>query len=66
MDKIDPQAGQLRTVPVSIRGAPFAPPPARDVPGYLTQWVHWLTSEVALRYDPVTRAAVAHHDMEGL
>jgi Fic family protein len=66
MAKIDPHAGELRTVSVSIRGAPFTPPPARDVPLYLAQWVHWLTGDVAMRYDPVTRAAIAHHDFEAL
>src|SRR3989440_9909363 len=66
MDKIDPQAGELRKVQVYIRGAPFTPPPARDVPLYLAQWVNWLTSDTALRYDPVTRAAIAHHDFEAL
>jgi len=66
MDKIDPQAGELRKVQVYIRGAPFTPPPARDVPFYLAQWVNWLTSDTALRYDPVTRAAIAHHDFEAL
>jgi Fic family protein len=66
MDKIDPHAGELRTVPVYIRGAPFTPPPARDVPGYLAKWVHWLTSDAALRYDAVTRAAIAHYDFEAL
>src|SRR5260370_25303163 len=66
MAKIVPHAGELRTVPVSIRGAPFTPPPARDVPLYLAQWVRWLISEAALRYDPLTRAAIAHHDFEAL
>ena len=66
MDKIDPQAGELRKVQVYIRGAPFTPPPAREVPLYLTQWVDWLTSDAALRYDPITRAAIAHHDFEAL
>src|SRR6266700_7166749 len=66
MDKIDPQAGELRRVQVYIRGAPFTPPPARDVPLYLAQWVDWLTSDAALHYDPVTRAAIAHHDLEAL
>src|SRR5205085_2574873 len=66
MDKIDPQAGELRTVQVYIRGAPFTPPPARDVPLYLKQWVDWLASDAALSYDPVTRAAIAHHDFEAL
>ena len=66
MDKIDPQAGELRKVQVYIRGAPFTPPAARDVPLYLAQWVNWLTSDHALRYDSVTRAAIAHHDFEAL
>ena len=66
MDKVDPQAGELRKVQVSLRGAPFTPPPARDVPLYLTQWVEWLMSDNALHYDPVTRAAIAQHDFEAL
>lgn len=66
MDKIDPQAGELRKVQVYIRGAPFTPPSARDVPLYTAQWVRWLTSDNALRYDPVTRSAIAHHDFEVL
>jgi Fic family protein len=66
MAKIDPHAGEVRTVSVFIRGAPFTPPPARDVPLYLAQWVRWLTSDAALRYDPLTRAAIAHHDFEAL
>jgi Fic family protein len=66
MDKIDPQAGELRKVQVYIRGAPFTPPPAKDVPLYTEQWVRWLTGDDALRYDPVTRAAIAHHDFEAL
>ena len=66
MAKIDPHAGELRTVPVYIRGADFTPPPAKDVPLYLAQWVEWLTSETALRYDPVVRATIAHHDFEAI
>ena len=64
MDKIDGHAGELRSVQVYVRGAPFTPPAARDVPLYLEQWVHWLTSDDALRYEPVSRAAIAHHDFE--
>ncbi|GAC1406389.1 MAG: Fic family protein [Ktedonobacteraceae bacterium] len=64
--QIDEDAGQLRTVPVHIRGASFTPPPAKDVPQYLAQWTHWLQSDRALRYDPVTRAAIAHHDFESI
>jgi Fic family protein len=66
MDKIDPHAGELRTVQVYIRGANFTPPPAKDVPAYIAQWVDWLTSGSALRYDPVVRAAIAHHDFEAI
>jgi Fic family protein len=66
MDKIDPHAGELRKVQVYIRGAPLTPPSARDVPGYVAQWVDWLTSDTALGYDPVTRAAIAHHDFEAI
>ncbi|HJT57204.1 MAG TPA: Fic family protein [Ktedonobacteraceae bacterium] len=66
MDKIDPQAGELRKVQVYIRGAPFTPPAARDVALYLAQWINWLTSDIALHYDPVIRAAIAHHDFEAL
>ncbi len=36
------------------------------MPLFLTQWVQWLSSDNALRYDPVTRAAIAHHDFEAL
>lgn len=66
MDKIDDRAGELRTVQVYIRGADFIPPLASDVPLYLEQWVRWLTSEDALQDEPVTRAAIAHHDFEAL
>lgn len=64
MDKIDDRAGESRSVQVYIRGASFTPPSARDVPLYLEQWVRWLTSDDALLYEPVTRAAIAHHDFE--
>ncbi len=66
MDKLDDHAGELRTVQVYIRGADFTPPPARDTHLYIQQWVHWLTSDDALQYEPVTRAAIAHHDFEAL
>lgn len=66
MDKIDESAGELRPVQVYIRGADFTPPPARDVLLYLQQWRRWLTSDDALRYEPVVRAAIAHHDFEAI
>ena len=66
MDKITNEAGQLRTTQVYIRGSNHLPPPARDVPLYMMQWVRWLTSDDALRYGPITRAAIAHHDFEAV
>lgn len=66
MDKNDETAGQLRKVQVYIRGSELTPPRAADVPLYLHQWVKWLSSDQALLMDPVTRAAVAHHDFEAL
>ena len=66
MDKIDDRAGTLRLVSVYIRGANFTPPPARDVPLYVEQWLRWLQSDDALQYEPVTRAAIAHHDFEAI
>jgi Fic family protein len=66
MDKIDERAGELRTVPVYIRGANFTPPSAHDVPLYLEQWLLWLRSDEARQFDPVTRAAIAHHDFEAV
>src|SRR5581483_794901 len=66
MDKIDPHAGELRKVQVYIREANFTPPLAKDVPAYIAQWVDRLTSGSALCYDPVVRAAIAHHDFEAI
>ena len=66
MEKIDPKAGELRKVQVYIRGANFTPPPAKDVSLYISQWAQWLTSDAALRYNPVIRAAIAHHDFEAV
>ncbi len=64
MDKIIEEAGQLRHVQVYIRGSNHTPPPARDVPYYMMQWVDWLQSDDALCYDAITRTAIAHHDFE--
>lgn len=64
--QIDESAGELRTSLVHIRGASFTPPPAKDLPLYLEQWAQWLQSDQALSYDPIVRAAAAHHDFESL
>jgi Fic family protein len=66
MDKIEKEAGQLRMVQVYIRGSNHTPPPARDVPLYMMQWVRWLESDDARRYDPLIRVAIAHHGFEAL
>lgn len=65
MDKILEMAGQFRTVPVSIRGANMTPPPAYQVEGPMRQWVAWLEGE-GLEYEPVLRAAIAHHGFEAV
>ncbi len=66
MDKINKDAGQLRTVQVYIRGSNHVPPPVRDVALYMMQWVNWLTSDDAYRYEPITRVAIAHSSFEAL
>src|SRR5689334_15381274 len=60
------QAGHFRRVPVFIRGASHTPPPARDVPEMMRQWVAWIHGEEGNPYEPVTRAAIAHHGFEAL
>jgi Fic family protein len=57
---LDETAGQWREQQVYIRGSNHLPPPARQVPAYMEQWVNWLTHE-RLQYHPVVRAAIAHH-----
>ncbi len=60
LNRLNPTAGQFRTAPVYIRGSDLILPHARDVPELMTQWVSWLNTD-GLRYDPVIRAALAHH-----
>lgn len=57
---LDETAGTWREQQVYIRGSNHLPPPARQVPEYMAQWVSWLTHE-GLQYHPVVRAAIAHH-----
>ncbi len=66
MDKLLQKPGALRTEPVYITGSSYTPPPARDVPGYMMQWVRWLTSTEAYLYDTITRTAIAHHGFEAV
>jgi len=59
-DRILDEAGQFRRGAVSIRGSQLQPPPAREVPALMGQWVAWLDGAGAA-YAPVTRACIAHH-----
>lgn len=65
MDKILDSKGNFRTVPVYIRGSNMTPPPARDVERLIHEWLKWVYGE-GLQYDPVTRAAIAHHGFEAV
>ncbi len=65
MEKILEPSGAFRAVPVFIRGANMTPPPARDVPGLMQQWVDWIDGE-GQPYEPVLRAAIAHHGFEAV
>ncbi len=60
------QAGQWRVVPVSIRGSNMTPPPARDVPRRMSEWVEWVNGPQGRQYEPITRAAIAHHGFEAV
>ncbi len=53
-------AGQFRQTQVYIRGSEHRPPPADQVPGFVSQWIRWQESE-GLAYHPIIRAAIAHH-----
>jgi Fic family protein len=59
-DRILDEPGQLRRGAVSIRGSQLTPPPAREVPGLLAEWLQWLAG-AGQAYDPLTRATIAHH-----
>ncbi|GHO89155.1 Fic family protein [Dictyobacter formicarum] len=60
------QTGTWRTVPVYIRGSNMTPPPARDVPRRMREWEQWVNGKQGQQYDPVTRAAIAHHGFEAV
>lgn len=65
MSKILDNAGQFRQVAVSIRGARLTPPSARQVPALMDEWVEWVSGP-GLRYEPIVRAAIAHHGFEAV
>lgn len=59
-DRILEESGQFRRGAVSIRGSQLTPPPARELSALMGRWIGWLDGEGRL-YEPVTRAAIAHH-----
>src|SRR6266567_1605913 len=65
MDKILEAKGQFRTAPVYIRGAIMAPPPASRVEPLMREWIAWIDGE-GREYEPVMRAAIAHHGFEAV
>ncbi len=64
-DKILASKGQFRKVPVYIRGSNVTPPPASEVERLMREWVAWIYGD-GLKYEPVTRAAIAHHGFEAV
>src|SRR5579884_873483 len=62
----DFQVGQWPVVPISIRGSNMSPPPARDVPRLMGEWEDWVNGSRGKQYEPVTRAAIAHHGFEAV
>jgi fido (protein-threonine AMPylation protein) len=65
MSKILDNAGQFRRVAVSIRGTRLTPPSAARVPSLMKEWVEWMEGP-GLRYEPIVRAAIAHHGFEAV
>ncbi len=63
MDKILETKGRFRTSPVYIHGSNMTPPRAREVERLMREWVMWVYGE-GLEYEPVMRAAIAHHGFE--
>lgn len=65
MGAIMPAAGAFRPVPVYIRGARLAPPPAGRVGTLMDEWVAWVRDD-APDYDPLVVAVIAHHGFEAV
>jgi Fic family protein len=65
MQQILPDAGQWRTVPVTIRGVALVPPAAARVPALMQEWVTWV-NDAGQGYNPIVRAAIAHHGFEAV
>jgi Fic family protein len=65
MQQILPNAGQWRMVPVTIRGVALVPPSASRVPSLMAEWVAWVNGP-GQDYEPIVRAAIAHHGLEAV
>jgi Fic family protein len=65
MDKILETKGSFRRSPIYIRGSTMTPPAASQVEPLMREWVVWVHGE-GLSYEPVTRAAIAHHGFEAV
>ena len=65
MEKILDDAGHFRRTAVSIRGARLTPPTAAHVPGLIAEWANWVAGE-GEQYEPIVRAAIAHHGFEAV
>lgn len=65
MSGIDPGAGHFRQRAIYIRGAPVTPPPPDRVPELVATWLEWLDN-AGLNYEPLVRAALAHHAFEAI
>lgn len=65
MDKILETKGKFRTTPVYIRGANMTSPPPGRVESLMREWVAWIDGE-GKSYEPVIRAAIAHHGFEAV
>lgn len=65
MEKILDDAGRFRRTAVSIRGARLTPPAAAQVPGLIAEWATWVAEE-GEQYEPIVRAAIAHHGFEAV
>lgn len=65
MEQISDEAGQWRTIAVSIRGARLTPPPPSQIPPLMAEWMHWVDGP-GQAYDPLLRATIAHHGFEAI
>jgi Fic family protein len=61
----DENAGQYRSLPVRIAGAPIQPPEAWDIQRLMNEWGDWLNGP-AQSLHPIERAALAHHRLAAI